>query len=196
MTGYFYLRSLIQTQHTLVPINNPMFRLIHQRHIVNPLRAVPAPSRFSDPNGNYAVLYGAATVSCCLWENVVRNSLTRRQHREILRSDITSRRVVLFQSQQDLNLVDLREDGPVRIGAPPDVVHDSNHHEGRLLSTAFYTLQKNVDGFLYSSRFTGEQCYAIFDRAFHKLNQTGRVTQLTQRPSFWQALNHYKITLI
>jgi hypothetical protein len=84
---------------------------------------------------------------------------------------------------------------PVRIGAPPDVVHDSNHHEGRLLSIAFYTLTDDVDGFLYCSRFTGEDCYAIFDRAFDKLNWVS-VTALIRRPSFWNALSNYHINLI
>ncbi len=39
-----------------------MFRIINQRHAATPLNAIPAPSRFSDPAGNYAVLYGAALV--------------------------------------------------------------------------------------------------------------------------------------
>ena len=171
-----------------------MFRVINQRHAAAPLNTIPAPSRFSDPAGNYTVLYGAETVPCCLWEVLVQNRLTRRQRRVIPRSGITSRLVVSFQSQQDLNLVDLRGDGPIRIGAPPDVVHDSNHLEGRSLSADVHAYLPDADGFLYHSRFTGHWCCAIFDRAFDKLD-TLAVRPLTQHADFWNALNDYDITL-
>ncbi|MCE2432497.1 MAG: RES family NAD+ phosphorylase [Candidatus Latescibacteria bacterium] len=171
-----------------------MFRVINQRHAAAPLNAIPAPSRFSDPAGNYAVLYGAETVPCCLWEVVVRNRLTRRQRRVIPRSGITYRLVVSFQSQQNLNLVDLRGDGPIRVSVSPDVVHDSNHLEGRSLSADVHAYLPDADGFLYHSRFTGHWCCAIFDRAFDKLD-TLAVSPLTQHADFWDALNDYDITL-
>lgn len=193
MAGYLPLRRYIQAQFCTVGIGR-MFRVIHQRHAATPLNAVPAPSRFSDPAGNYAVLYGAETVQCCLWEAVVRNSLTRRQPRVISLSVINLWQVVSFQSQQYLNLVDLREDGPIRIGAPPDVVHDSNHREGRSLSEDVHT-HTNADGFLYHSRFTGDLCCAIFDRAFNNLQTSSAPVPLTQYVSFWNALNDYGINL-
>lgn len=90
--------------------------------------------------------------------------------------------------------MDLREDGPIRIGTPPDVVHDSNHLEGRSLSADVYAHLPDADGFLYHSRFTGDLCCAIFDRAFDKLD-TLTVRPLTQHADFWNALNDYDITL-
>lgn len=193
MAGYVNLIGHIQAQIRTVRIMR-MFRVIHQSLANSPLGAVPAPSRFSDPAGNFAVLYGAETVSCCLWEAIVRNSLTRRLPRVLPQSVITSRRVVSFQSQQDLNLVDLRVDGPIRIGAPPDVVHDSNHHEGRSLSEDVHA-HTQADGFLYHSRFTRDLCCAIFARAFGKLN-TLAVRSLTRHAGLWTALNDYNIYLI
>lgn len=192
MASYVNLIGRIEAQIRTAQITR-MFRVIHQNYASTPLTAVPAPSRFSDPAGNYTVLYGAETVPCCLWEAVVRNSLTRRQRRVIPRSGITYRLVVSFHSQQDLNLVDLRGDGSIRIGAPPDVVHDSNHLEGRSLSADVHA-HTQADGFLYHSRFTGHWCCAIFDRAFDKLD-TLAVRPLTQHADFWNALNDYDITL-
>ena len=192
MAGYVHLIGRIEAQIRTFRIAL-MFRVINQRHAAPPLNAIPAPSRFSDPAGNYTVLYGAETVPCCIWEVVVRNRLTRRHRRVVPQSGITSRLVVSFQSQQDLNLVDLRGDGPIRIGAPPDVVHDSNHLEGRSLSADVYA-HTQADGFLYHSRFTGHWCCAIFDRAFDKLD-TLAVNPLTQHADFWNALNDYDITL-
>lgn len=193
MASYVDLIGRIEAQIRTFRIAS-MFRVIKQRHAATPINAIPVPSRFSDPAGNYAVLYGAETVPCSLWEAVVRNSLTRRLPRVIPRPGITSRLVVSFQSQQDLNLVDLRGDGPIRIGAPPDVVHDSNHLEGRSLSSDVYAHLPDADGFLYHSRFTGHWCGAIFDRAFDKLD-TLAVRPLTQHADLWNALNDYDITL-
>ena len=193
MASYVNLIGRIEAQIRTFRIAS-MFRVINQRHAATPLNAIPAPSRFSDPSGNYTVLYGAETVPCSLWEAVVRNSLTRRLPRVIPRPVITYRLVVSFQSQQDLNLVDLRGDGPIRIGAPPDVVHDSNHLEGRSLSADVHAHLPYADGFLYHSRFTGDLCCAIFDRAFDKLD-TLAVSPLTQHADFWGALSDYGITL-
>ena len=193
MASYVDLIGRIETQIRTFRIAS-MFRIINQRHAATPLKAIPAPSRFSDPAGNYVVLYGSETVPCSLWEAVVRNRLTRRQRRVIPRSGITYRLVVSFHSQQNLNLVDLRGDGPIRIGVPPDVVHDSNHLEGRLLSADVHAHLPDADGFLYHSRFTGDLCCAIFDRAFDKLD-TLAVRPLTQHADFWNALNDYDITL-
>ena len=117
MASYVNLIGYIQAQIRTFRIAW-MFRVINQRHAATPLNAIPAPSRFSDPAGNFAVLYGAETLPCSLWEAVVRNSLTRRQRRVIPRPVITYRLVVSFQSQQDLNLVDLRGDGPIRWCSP------------------------------------------------------------------------------
>ena len=108
------------------------FRVIHESLPARPLDAVPAPSRFSNPAGAYAVLYAAETVRCCFWEAVVRNRLTRSQRRDLPRADIDVRLVVSLGSREDLTLVDLRGDGPIQIGASPAVAHDSNHAAGPL----------------------------------------------------------------
>ena len=171
-----------------------MFRVIHESVRTRPLSAVPAPSRFSDPAGKYAVLYAAETVSCCLWEAVVRNRLTRSQRRELPRVDVELRLVVALATQEDLTLADLRGDGPIQIGASPAVAHDSNHAAGRALSAATFADVPEADGFLFASRFTGHQCVAVFDRAISKL-QLLSVTPLIEHADFLEALDDYDILL-
>ena len=112
-----YVPEHIRRQIRAVRIER-MFRVIHRRRHDRPLDAVPAPSRFSDPAGNYAVLYASEAVRCCFWEAVVRNRLTRRQRRELPRADIDAKLVVSLESREDLAFVDLRGDGPIQIGAP------------------------------------------------------------------------------
>ena len=111
-------------------------RLIHFSHRARPLDAVPTPSRFSDPAGQYAVLYVSESVRCGFWEALARNRFTRHRRRQMPRSDVESRLVVEIRSIEPLDLVDLREDGPIRIAAPTAVAHDANHAAGRSLSAA------------------------------------------------------------
>lgn len=126
-----------------------MFRLIHRKHRRRPLGAVPAPSRFSDPAGQYAVLYAAEAVRCSFWEALARNRFTRRKRRELPRGDVEARLVVSLRSTEALQLVDLRGDGPIRIAAPTAVAHDTNHAAGRALSSATHADIPEADGFLF-----------------------------------------------
>lgn len=171
-----------------------MFRVIHKQHRDTPLGVVPAPSRFSDPAGNYAVLYGAETVRCSFWEALARNRFTRRKHRELPKADVLARLVVAFHSTKALVLVDLRGDGPIRIGAPTAVAHDSNHTAGRTLSAAIYADLPNADGLLFRSRFTDHLCVALFDRALKKL-AVQQVAPLIEHADFLDALDEYDVVL-
>lgn len=170
-----------------------MFRVIHHRHRRRPLSANPTPSRFSDPNERYAVLYGSEAVRCSFWEALVRGRFTHSNRRKLSRSDVEARRVVSFSSTETLILIDLRDDGPIRIGAPTAVTHDTNHAAGRALSATTYAEVPEADGILYQSRFTGHLCVAVFDRAFGKLKSLN-VTPLVEHADFLDSLDDYDIT--
>lgn len=161
----------------------------------SPLGIVPTPSRFSDPDLQYAVLYATAAVRCTFWEVLGRNRFTRRRRRQLPRSDVDARMLVSLCSTEPLRLVDLREDGPIRIGAPTAVVHDANHAAGRAFSTAIFHSVREAEGVLYQSRFTGDVCVAIFDKATHKLEFRGDMS-LVRSAAFLQALSDYEITLM
>ena len=170
-----------------------VFRMIHRAHRAAPLRAVPAPSRFSDPQGGYAVLYASESVRCAFWETLGRNRFARRRRRELARSEAEARLVVSIRSGP-LSLVDLRGDGPVRVGAPSAVAHDGNHAAGRALSAAVHANVAEADGFVFASRFTGHACVAVFDRAFSKLTALG-IADLVRHVEFLEALDDYRIAL-
>lgn len=110
------------------------------------------------------------------------------------RSDVADRMLVVLHSELPVTLVDLREDGPVRIGAPPAVAHDTNHAAGRALSAAVHAGVPEADGFLWQSRYTGHACVAVFDRAVSKL-ALSRVVPLITVEQFWQVLDDYDIAV-
>jgi len=141
------------------------YRMIRVLHEDDPLGVAPKPSRFSDPAGGFAVLYAAATVRCAFWESIARNRFTRRKNRELPTSTVNAMRVVTLRSTKPLVLLDLRGDGPIRIGAPTAVAHDTNHAAGRALSAAIYAIVPEADGLVFPSRFTGHTCIAVFGHA-------------------------------
>ena len=85
-------------------------------------------------------------------------------------------------------------DGPIRIAAPAAVAHDSNHTASRALTAATNAGVPEADGFLFQSRFTGNLCTAIFDRAIKKLVSLD-VTPLIEHADFLEAIDDYEITL-
>ena len=49
-------------------------------------------------------------------------------------------------------------------------------------------------GFVFASRFTGDSCVAIFERAFDRLRATG-IAELVRHAEFLEALDDYDIVL-
>ena len=115
-----------------------VYRLVRRKYSRRPLGAVPTPSRFSDPDGQYAVLYAAASVRCSFWEALGRNRFMRRKRRELPRFEVEDRVIATLRSTEPLTLVDLRSDGPVRIG-PPRLVHLPAPSHSSAVSTADQT---------------------------------------------------------
>ena len=97
-------------------------------------------------------------------------------------------------STPSLTVMKLRGDGPVRIGAPSAVAHHGNHAAGRALSAAVHAGVAEADGFLFASRFTGDACVAVFNRAFGRLRALG-VDEPVRHAGFLDALDDYDIVL-
>ena len=140
------------------------------------------------------MLYASESVRCAFWETLGRNRFARRRQRELPRTEIEARLVVSVRSGGPLALLDLRGDGAIRIGAPSAVAHDGNHASGRALSAAVQADVPEADGFLFSSRFTGHTCVAVFERAFGKLTTLG-IADLAGHAEFLDALDDCGIVL-
>ena len=102
--------------------------------------------------------------------------------------------MVSIRSIGPLALIDLRGDGPVRIGAPSAVARDGNHAAGRALSAAVHAGVPEADGCLFASRFTDDTCVAVFERAFGRL-ATLVIADLVRHTEFLDALDDYDIVL-
>ena len=150
----------------------PSYRILPTRHAKTPLGTAPADSRFCDRSSGFTVLYATPDFATAFIEVVVRDRFVRAKLREINVKEVTQRSTALISSKPrtKLSLIDLRKDGCTRLGAPTDAVNARNHSAGRALGRDIHDNHKTVDGLLFSSRLTGADVFAIFDRAIHKLS--------------------------
>jgi hypothetical protein len=146
------------------------YRILLRTFLAEPLALKPGKSRFCDGR-SFAVLYAAGNFNTAFVETVVRDRFVLADRRVISLDDVLTRGCVEFtlRAAEALNLVDLRDDGCLKLGAPTDAAHARNHSAGRTLGRALYDEHDHVDGIWYHSRLTGGECFAIFDRAIAKL---------------------------
>jgi len=137
-----------------------------------PLTVQPSPSRFCDGTSGYAVLYAALTFETCIAESLIRDRFVRRTRRALPLAAVLMRAHarIATQPNEELLLLDLRDTGCLDIGAPTDAARARHFAAGQALGRSVYTEHPDVDGFIYSSRLTGEDCIAVFDRAIHKFS--------------------------
>jgi hypothetical protein len=173
------------------------YRIIPRRHLETPLGVAPGDSRFCAKADGYTLLYATPDFATAFIEVIVRDRFTRQQQREVLLKEVTERAwaQISTQARATLSLLDLRNDGCVRLGAPTDAVRARNHAAGRALGRAIYTEHTDIGGFLFSSRLTGADVYAVFDRAIGTL-QTGKIGDLADHPELPDVLDRHKISLL
>ena len=195
MSGGPYRKSRIAPVLMTAPMPSS-YRIMASRHRSDPLGTSPADSRFCTRNGGFTVLYAAPEFATAFVETVVRDRFRGRQGCEIAVREITARvwARISMQAGAALTLLDLRGDGCTRIGAPTDTVNARNHAAGRAIAKSIHAHHVDVDGIVYSSRLTGEDVYAVFDRSTAKLAavETG---MLENRPELPRILQRYGIGL-
>lgn len=162
-----------------------------------PLQTHSAPSRFCDGKSGFAVMYTALSFETCIVETLVRDRFTHRIKRELPLAAVIARGYARISTQPDreLNLLDLRDTGCVDIGAPTDAVRARHFAAGQALGKALYEEQADVDGFIYSSRLTGDDCIAVFGRAIEKL-RVAEACELKDHPELPALLEKIKVVLV
>lgn len=173
------------------------YRIIPSQHENTPLGAIPANSRFCTSNSNFSILYAASDFSTAFIEVVIRDRFTQINQRRIYLSELIDRSYVCIASAPNSNLtiLDLRRDGCTRLGVPTDAVNARVHSYGQELGQEIYNNHSEVDGLLFSSRLTGNDIYAIFDRAISKLSVI-ESNRITGHQELITILDRYSIQLI
>ena len=190
-----YARRLIEPLLVQVGVGEA-YRIVPRRHVGSPLGTGAADSRSVSYGAGYTVLYAAPEFATAFAETVVRDRLVGRSGREIALKEVTERVWVRLVGKAGvaMTLLDLREDGCLRIGAPTDVVRARSHGAGRAFGKAIYDEHRDIDGLVYESRLTGKEAYAVFDRGVGKLEPAGS-GPVEEHPALPALLEHHAISL-
>jgi hypothetical protein len=151
-----------------------------------PLQLHSAPSRFCDGKSGFALMYLALSFETCVVETLVRDRFTHRLKRGYRLST---------QPERELNLLDLRDTGCVDIGAPTDAVRARHFAAGQALGRAVHEEHADVDGFIYASRLTGDDCIALLERAVGKL-RVDEACELKDHEELPAVLERNKVMLL
>ena len=173
------------------------YRIFGLSHLEEPLKIQLFPSRFCDGALGYGVLYAAVSFETCVVETLVRDRFARRTRRELPLAAILVRAWAHIATKPNhvLNLLDLRGSGCVEIGAPTDAAHARHLAAGQALGRAVYEEHRDVDGFIYVSRLTGDDCIAVFDRGADKLTVL-EAGELKDHPQLPKLLEQHRIQLV
>ncbi|GJD97664.1 RES family NAD+ phosphorylase [Methylobacterium iners] len=176
------------------------FGRVYLSRFPDPLGYGKTLSRFSDPRrrvpaNRFGVLYLGSTLKVCFVEAVLRDQGDGRTSDVLLdERDLAARSYAEVEVTQALSLVDLREDGPLRMGVPSDVARGSKQSLSRLWSVAFHEHPAGADGIIYPSRLNGETNLAVYGRAVGKLAAVS-TGPLLRAPDFARVLRDLKVGL-
>lgn len=183
-----------------IPAGQVFGRIYHQRFL-DPLGYGKSRSRFSDPrrrvtDARFGVLYLGSSLEVCFLEAVLRDERDGEVGDHLMaETELDTRQYAEIAAKEELKLLDLTGNGPVRMGVPSDVVRASKQALARQWSVAFYEHPEQVDGILYPSRLNGQVNLAAYDRAVSKL-AVRTTSTLLHAPSLARVLNHLKVALI
>ena len=178
-----------------------VFGRIYRQAFPDPLGFGKTRSRFSDPRrraepNRFGVLYLGSSLKVCFLEAVLRDERDGVVSDYLMdETELDTRRCAEVEVREPLKLIDLRGDGPVRMGVPSDVPRGSKQTLARKWSVAFHDHPEQVDGIIYPSRLNGETNLAVYDRAVGKL-AAPRVHILRRAPGLARALNDLKVAII
>lgn len=178
----------------------PLQRIFLARH-PDPLGFGNTPSRFSDPrelgeDDRFSVLYLGSTLKVCFLEAILRDQRNGSiGDFPLEEAELRARNVAEISAMRRLKLVDLRGDGPVRMGIPSDVARGSDQTLARAWALALNQHPAAVDGIVYQSRLNGEDNVAVFDRAVPSLRAV-KVVPLIAAGDLASVLNDFRVAIL
>jgi len=158
-------------------------------------------SRFSDPrrrmpDARFGVLYLGSSIHVCFLEALLRDARDGAVGDFPLdERELDRRRFAPIEVTTPLRLLDLRDNGPVRMGIPSDVVRGSRQTPARRWSVAIHEHPAAVDGIIYPSRLNNEINLAVYDRAIWKLG-AGPSLPLRDAPDLPRLLDEFYVALV
>ena len=173
-------------------------RMMKAAYGSTPLGTGPGSSRFSSSGNAFQVLYMGQTAGTALVETVIRDrfeSLPADQ-RTLIRAELARWVMAEISATEPLRLLDLRGDGPVRLGLNTDAVGAKAHEAGQAFSGEVHEHFPEIDGILYLSRFVRGQCIALYDRSIAGRLTAGAAVRIERSDMVLHALETLRVRMI
>jgi hypothetical protein len=172
-------------------------RLYLTRH-PDPLGFGYGRSRFSDPTGKaFGVVYAGSTLKVAFNEVVLRDRGDGRSSSvPIPLAELEALTCADIEVVDELRLVDLTGDGPLRMGVPSDVVGARDHSLAQVGSSAFHAHRDMPDGAHNPSRLNEERNVALYDRSLVKMRAKTVCPLLSKRRELARLINEFDLAII
>ncbi|WP_375460827.1 RES family NAD+ phosphorylase [uncultured Enterovirga sp.] len=177
-------------------------RLYGTRH-PDPLGFGRGASRFSDARtgildaDRFGVVYLGSTLKVCFLEAILRDRGNGRLGDWLVEAaELDGWSCAEIVVDTPLRLVDLRGDGPARMGIPSDALRASSQGLGQAWSAAVWAHDERPDGLIYSSRLNEDTNVVVYDRALPKLRATATPRLLECRSELADVLRDLAVALI
>lgn len=186
--------ALLTSQTVLFEFSNHI-RIIPSVYQATPLGCAVGNSRFGGTDKSFAVLYAARDLATALAETVVRDRFEGLEDRRLFAAELSDRAAVQIDTIKPLRLVDLRKGGCLKLGVSTDIAGAKCFDEAQSFSDLVHKVA-NIDGILYASRLTSQNCIAIFDRATTTHLTVSSAAPLFQLERVGNALKKLNVQLI
>ncbi|WP_432344177.1 RES family NAD+ phosphorylase [Shinella yambaruensis] len=170
-------------------------RIIPSVHQATPLGCAAGVSRFGGTKKDFAVLYAARNLATALAETVVRDRYEGLEDRRLFTTELTERSAVQLGTIKPLRLVDLRKGGCLKLGISTDITGAKCFDEAQQFADFVYK-DHTIDGILYASRLTSENCVVVFDRAITSHLVEKCIAPLAQLGEVGSALDKLNVELV
>jgi hypothetical protein len=150
-------------------------------------------SRFDDPEQRFGVLYLGGSPAAAVLETLVRGS----DRCVVDQREWSRRSISRVHLAEDLRLMQFEGPALRRFGVGAERVHASRYAECQALSAALHARHPEVDGIQYRSRWdTSQLCWALFDRAAHRIRGVGARQPLASSRIGDRVLDECEILLV
>lgn len=172
-------------------------RLYLTRH-PDPLGFGYGKSRFSDPTGKaFGVVYAGSTLKVAFNEVVLRDRGDGRTGSvPIPLAELEALTCAEIEVIDELQLVDITGDGPLRMGVPSDVVGARDQSLAQVWSSAFHGHSSEPDGVYYPSRLNEERNIALYDRSLVKMRAKRVCPLLSKRRELARLIIEFDLAII
>ena len=184
----------IVSQLTVAFAPSSYVRVTPAAHTATPLGMGFGKTRFASPTDSFKILYIAKDVITGVAETIIRDRFEGKAARRLIESEVGTWSVTEV-SAKPLNLLDLRTTGLLRLGISTDIARAKNQDEARQFSQIVHD-ETDLEGILYRSRLTGEDCVAVYDRAVTGKLTAGPVVDLLTIAALVSGLSGLNIQLI